>query len=78
MLKNVVMAKPHTIIFYFTFLLISLISPQLRNTLLHLHIKTRQEAVDSLQSLETVEIAILINRWCIKCSRAVKSYFNGS
>lgn len=78
MLKNVVMAKLSTTILCFTFLLISLISPQLRNTLHHLHIKRRQEAIDSLQSFETVETAILMNRWCVKWSRAVKSYFNGS
>ena len=50
---------------YFTFLLISLILPQMRNTLHHLHIR-RQEAIDSLQNFQTVETAILINRWCVK------------
>ena len=46
MLKNVVIAKPDTIILYFTFSLISLIFLQLKNTLHHLHIKGLQEAIE--------------------------------
>ena len=58
--KNAVMAKPGTIILYFTFLLISLIFPQLKNTLHHLHMQGLQEAIDFS--------AKFLKRWKQSCS----------